>query len=288
MIPVFLKVLLLICAAHAGSSISSSNIGSSSVTITTTMVSSTTEAMPSITATSSFSSLASSSSSSYSAIFTPVVPIGKNPFIHMETLPSELVFIIVGIVLGLLFLGLFLTRFIMWYCSSRAAKNSVSLTQASMTEYDPSILQKKHMANHSVYSVSSISTNVGSMSSVDILGSTTCQGRSYRNALTRGSRSSLFISPTELLTMENATYLSWDNSPIESPQTSHAPSNSDPSSCGLGLERDRRAMNNRNTRRPPSVYMEKMLDDDLTDESSAQSFDARADEKVWQMLIWSI
>jgi hypothetical protein len=202
----------------------------------------------------------------------------------METLPSELVFIIVGVVLGLLFLGLFLTRLIMWYCSSRAAKNSVSLTQASMMEYDPSIFQKKHMANHSVYSVSSISTNVGSMSSVDLLGSTTCQGRSYRNALTRGSRSSLFISPTELLTMgavgQNGTYLSWDNSPIESPQTSYAPSSCDPSSCDLELERDRRTMSNRNSRRPPSVYMEKMLDDDLTDESSAQSFDARADEKV--------
>jgi hypothetical protein len=202
----------------------------------------------------------------------------------METLPSELVFIIVGVVLGLLFLSLFLTRFIMWYCSSRAAKNSVSLTQDSMGEYDPSIFQKKHMANHSVYSVSSFSTNVGSMSSVDLVGSTTCQGRSYRNAFTRGSRSSLFISPTELLTMgavgQNGTYLSWDKSPIESPQTSYAPSSCDPSSCDLDLERDRHAMNNRNTKRPPSVYMEKMLDDDLTDDSSAQSFDARADEKV--------
>lgn len=132
------------------------------------------------------------------------------------------------------------------------------------------------------------------MSRISVLGSQSLddlsigmegQGRSYRNAVTKASRSSMFISPTtQLLALGgldtkdsgSASYLNFDNSPIESPQTVYTQSTYD-----VELDRERAALRNKH-RRPPSVHMEKMFDDDLTTDASSTetSYDRAADEKV--------
>lgn len=217
--------------------------------------------MPTITATSAFES-SSSLNSSYNGTFTAGVPQGVNPYIYIETLPSELVFIVVGASLGVLLVGLFSARLHTWVKSNRAARNASKLPDSNTPYYDPGVITKK--MSPSVYSLGSGSTLAvstlappGSRSSVDML--IPDQGRSYRSTAASHSRASLFVSPTQLLTGLQPTYLNCDNSPIESPQ-----------SLSFDLDKER----SKTPRRPPSVYMDQMFDDDL------ESYESGADEKV--------
>lgn len=188
-------------------------------------------------------------------------------------------FIVVGAFFGFVLLALFIARFIFWCVSARATRKSIDTTESKDYNYDPSIFKEvplnKMNYSHSVYSLSSQSTlNVlASTASFDNLATQT-QGRTYRDAVTRASRNSLFISPTEMLQLNQyetpggAGYLSNYDSPIDSPIT--------PTNYSAREYKKR-------TSRPPSVYMDKMLDDDLDDfdmSSDSGSYDKAADEKV--------
>lgn len=256
--------------------------------------------MPTITATSSSTSISSSSysssSSSSSATFVVQVPQGKNPFIQSYTLPSELVFIVVGAVLGAFFISILLARMIIWYRSSNKAKKAHPFIVNTLPDPDPSLFHDKKSIAPSIYSLNSSSTiNVlGSASTEDLLVNSGAQGRSYRTALARASRSSLFISPTEMIALADYdkpdnSYLNWDNSPIESPQTANFTSQSTPST--LDPEKDPGTITGHmwkttgTPKRPPSVHMEMMFDDDLKDfittsDSSESSSIEDLNEKV--------
>ena len=231
--------------------------------------------MPIITATSSSTSVSSLSSSSTTS-FVVQVPEGKNPFIQSYTLPSQLVFIVVGAVLGAFFISIILARMIIWHRSSNKAKKAHPFIVNSLPDPDPSLFHDKKSIAPSIYSLNSSSTiNVlGSVSTEDLLVNSGAQGRSYRTALARASRSSLFISPTEMIALADYekpddSYLSWDNSPIESPQTANFTLQSTPSTLDPEKDAGNIAGHMWKTtgtpKRPPSVHMEMMFDDDLKD-----------------------
>lgn len=206
-----------------------------------------------------------------------VIPtdINENPNIKIANLPTGSTFIAVGAVFGLIVLGIILAWMITFCVSSKRAKDAKMTTANNdYYEYDPSVFNHKKNYSQSVYSLGSTSTlNVlGSQTSLENTG--TKGGRTYRNALARASRSSLFISPTEMLSLpmmigsagpvQNSYYDS--ESPIESPSTAYF----DQVSNNIPKEKKQQ--------RPPSVYMEKLFDDCLSD-SSSDRFDF-TDEKV--------
>ncbi|KAH3669014.1 hypothetical protein WICMUC_005113 [Wickerhamomyces mucosus] len=250
---------------------SSSIYSSSSDSGVSTSITSTSN-MPKIEITSSTVTI---SASSYSATFTPVVPTGSNPNIHINTLPEGMTFIAVGSVLGLIFFILVITRCVRYYFYSTIAKTSNINNLQDNYDYDQKLFSEKQNINTSVHSLSSNSSiNIlDSRMSTENLLQPSGGGKTYRNAISRSARNSLFISPTELISISQKKVLNdntqYENSPIESPQTVH--SNNHP------LYQEFETYNKR--KRTPSVYMEKLLDDDLSIPSS-YDFDSNVHENV--------
>jgi hypothetical protein len=195
----------------------------------------------------------------------------------METLPSGLTFIAVGSALVLVFGGLIFARLILSCVSSRRARTTaLSSRDDELYNYDPELFAKsKNISAPSVYSFGSSSTMnyLGSQTTVDHINPGTQGGKTYWNSVTRASRSSLFISPTELLTLGisnfgDSVYDNVDNSPIDSPSTAYFD----------------QVSNNQippKHKRPPSVYMEKLFDDSLSlhSDTSSENYD-HVHEKV--------
>lgn len=154
----------------------------------------------------------STTEESYSS-YTATVPTTVNPYINISTEPQNLVFIIVGGIIGLVLIVFVIVRLYMYWLAGRRAKNEKEVyynsfvfgsntssssffgghsSSSSMWEKNSS--NGLSSANSSIYMLSK-------MSSGSLLNQTEGgQGRSYRNALNKdnalvGNRGSMFISP---------------------------------------------------------------------------------------------
>lgn len=147
----------------------------------------------------------------------------KNPYVLIESLPEDLVFIVVGAIIGLLILSFFTYRVISYLLSNKTAKSDRELyfhnfflgsdssntsflngSSNGMTSSDSSMWEKNssHFTSNSSLYLLNRQSSLLNLNSPNTGPNTAQQGRSYRGAInnqnansTPGNRGSMFISP---------------------------------------------------------------------------------------------
>ncbi|KAH3681525.1 hypothetical protein WICPIJ_007506 [Wickerhamomyces pijperi] len=262
-------------------------------TTSSTEVSTFTSSMPSFTVTTTTTASSDASSTSFS--HTVYVPSGiYNPFIITETLPEGLTFIVIGSVAGLIFIILLLARWINKVRSQRQAEKANLENRDSFYLYDHSIFDQKlnigqtTPGSASIYSLSSNSTvhllnKQQSMEQLIQTGNRN-QGKSYRNTISRSSRASMFISPTEVIGMaqnhtgtpfsavSDKSFIDLDNSPIDAPEYAYVPGSQSVLDFPAADEVN---YLQKKMKRPPSLYMEQLLNDNSSDDGSFINYDEK-------------
>ena len=247
----------------------------------------------------------SSASSSPSPSIPLTIPAGnvatndyvKNPYISVPNLPSGLVFIITGSIIGCILVGCILYRIITYFINNIKAKqekevyyhnfnNHLLWSDSSTMDFTSASsinLEKNHSSNSSLFKLSNHSCDMSTL--ID-----TTPGRSYRDTVvgkgeSKSNRGSMFISPVldvmamkntseltlplyhkpmltnstcSLLTLQNDLHTDENDTHQDSPSTNH--SNGDiKKSPQLNNLSD---IKNSSIPRPPSQYLEDLLNDE--------------------------
>ncbi|EMG45752.1 putative membrane protein [Candida maltosa Xu316] len=215
------------------------------------------------------------------------IPQSHNPFINVPTLPTNLIFIIVAAILGALLLVIMVVRTVNYFKYSKKAHNEKETYYANLTD----VLNHPHHAqsrNSSVLDLSSSSTTSSG------------HGRSYRNTVLGNNtntnnnkdnqkRTSMFISPTmDLKGFSLPLYSTQHNSSSASLLLRYANQNSDSSTMAStayddkskftldgssingstisgSTTNDGKYVPSKAPMRPPSVFLEALLNEDLDD-----------------------
>lgn len=141
-----------------------------------------------------------STTSSYSTTIITNIPQLNNPYINVSNLPTNLIFIVVGIILGSMFILMTLYRIITYIKYSRQAHREKETYYSNLDE----IINNPY----SSYSRNSSLLDLKLTNSSPPTSSSSTQGRSYRDNIlgntnntgniknNNGNRGSMFISPT--------------------------------------------------------------------------------------------
>lgn len=184
----------------------------------------------------------------------------NNPYIHESNLPQNLVFIIVGGILLLMFLA-FVSYWIVSYSmsyftaknhSEKYYYNTPFTFGESSSSSSSSSLDRKSKAG-SIYS------NFDNLSQVTL---NQPLGRSYRNAALDNNRGSMFISPVNEMMMANKLDDNYDSSmTLNNSSTLSLLEGLDVNQSNLNDNMNKLDENGKRMTRVPSLYLEELLDD---------------------------
>ncbi|SCU80894.1 LADA_0B10088g1_1 [Lachancea dasiensis] len=220
----------------------------------------------------------STTRSSYSATFTAVIPTSKNEYIYRTRYPSGTLFVIVGGIMGLIGLLFFLTWMAFAVQAWLRARREYRLQSIeSRYQADPFMFHSKdidtdysdgsdgsdysekvlkarsstRLSTHTIYTL-------GSQSTLNLLQ----KGAQQSAPLSSANRQSMFISPTEVL--KNAAN-SKSVMSVNTPESDNSGFSGPMQNTDIFTHSDplyQLAYGDQRTARPPSVHLEKMLDED--------------------------